>query len=133
MSWKRVSNFKKRLKEFQESTGMTQTEAAEALGTTYGTLKFWLSGRRPPKNETLQRIVKVFGNGCSFTEFVDDPGAPIAGQSAAHLSEERRLWASLIYKDFAANEFDDDDARLLYEDFLQSVARIKAMKGRMHK
>lgn len=114
-------------------TGKTQVEAAEALGTTYGTLKFWLSGTRPPKNATLQRIVTVFGNGCSLTEFVDDPGQEIAGQVVAHLTERRRLWASLINETFISEEFNDEDAQLLYEDFLQSAARLRAMKARIPK
>ena len=129
MPWLRVSNFKKRLKEFQASTGKTQTEAAEALGTTYGTLKFWLSGTRPPKVETLQRLASVFG--CSITEFIDDPGQMIAGTMAGHLSERRRLWASLINETFSADEFNDEDAAQLYEDFLQSVSRLRNMKARL--
>ena len=77
MSWPQVGIFKIRLKEYQGRTGRTQVQVADDLGTTYGTLRFWLSGTRPPNRENLHRAATVFG--CSITDFIDDPGADVPG------------------------------------------------------
>lgn len=116
MAWLRVENFRKRLKEYQDRTGKTQAEAAEELGTTYGTLRFWLSGTRPPKNENLQRAVVVFGNGCSITEFIDDPGGVPPGIDPtewAETSERTRVLASAMFQDLRA--LPEDEQQIYYE------------------
>lgn len=48
MAWAQVEAFHQALKAYQERTGKTQAQVAGDLGTSYGTLRFWLSGTRPP-------------------------------------------------------------------------------------
>jgi transcriptional regulator with XRE-family HTH domain len=129
MPWIRVGNFKKQLKDYRTRTGKTQVQAAEALETTFSTLKFWLSGNRSPHIESLQRAATLFG--CSVTEFIDDPGKEIAGVDVAQLSEKRRFLAGLMFEGITADDLSDEDAQLLYEDYLAAKARLIAMKNRM--
>lgn len=127
-----VVNLKKKLKEFREKTGKTNARiAVEDLNTTPGTLKFWLSGTRQPYIENLQLMSEVFG--CSVTEFMDDPGQEIAGQDASELTEKRRFIAGLMFEGITSDELSDEDAQLLYEDYLANRARLIALKNRMKK
>lgn len=129
MGWPHVDAFKRRLAEYQARTDKTQAEVASELETTYGTLMFWLSGSRPPKRENMQRAAALFG--CSVTEFMDDPGATVAGRSTADLSEARRFVSGQMFKDITADDLSDEDAMVLYEDFLAARARLVAMKQRV--
>jgi len=131
MGWLRAGAFKKRLKEYQARTGKTQAQVAKDLGTTYGTLRFWLSGTRPPRVENLQAAVILFGNGCSLSEFIDDPGKEIAGVDVTQLSEKRRFLAGLMFEGITAEGLSDEDAQLLYEDWLANLNRLRALKARM--
>lgn len=77
MAWTQVGNFKRHLAEYQKRAGRTQAQVAKELGTSYGTLRFWLSGTRQPRLATLQKISALLG--CSLTELADDPGAVVGG------------------------------------------------------
>ena len=96
MKWPQLDKFKARLSEYQRASGKTQAQVAAELDTTYGTLRFWLSGTRSPSLPTLQRASALFG--CSVTEFVDDPGAPPAG-ATVESSEIDRFMLRIIGED----------------------------------
>ena len=129
MAWLKVSNFKKQLEAYRNRTGKTNAQVAEDLGTTPGNLKFWKAGTRQPYIVNLQRMAEVFE--CSVIEFVDDPGQEIAGQTAAGLTDRRRLLASQMFEAITSRDLTDEDVQLVYEDFLNSLNRIRALKVRM--
>ena len=129
MSWIQVTNFVKRVKEYQALTKKTQAQVASDLGTTYATLRFWMSGVRQPRLDTLQGAAALFK--CSVVEFMDDPGQEIAGQDTSRLSDKRRFLAGLMHEGITSDELSDEDAQFLYEDYLAARARLVAMKNRM--
>jgi DNA-binding XRE family transcriptional regulator len=49
------------IKEAREKAGLTQTEVAERLGVSQPAYKYWETGERNPKQETLERIAKAIG------------------------------------------------------------------------
>ena len=111
MSWVQVDAFRDHLKKYQEATGKTQALVAVDLGTTYGTLRFWLSGTRPPKVENLQKAAFLFG--CSVTEFLEDPGNVPAGldpNNWAEASERTRVLASAMFEDLKSMPEDEQEA-----------------------
>lgn len=131
-AWLHRSKFQDRVKAYQAATGATQEGVAQALGTTVGTLRGWLYNRnRKPSIETLQRAAALFS--CSVTEFMDDPGAAVAGQSLEGLSETRRFVARLMLEDLKAEDLSDDDVRILMEDHQRALERLRALKGRTGK
>ena len=98
MAWPQLDKFKARLSEYQRASGKTQAQVAAELDTTYGTLRFWLSGTRPPSLPTLQRASALFG--CTVTEFLDDPGAPPDG-ATEDSSEVDRFMLRIIGTDLS--------------------------------
>jgi transcriptional regulator with XRE-family HTH domain len=72
MRWTQVGFLKRKIKEYQARTGKTQAQVAADLGTTYGTLRFWLSGTRPPKRENIQKMISVLGG--RLSDYNHDPG-----------------------------------------------------------
>lgn len=128
MAWVQLETFKKRLKEYQKATGKRQAQVAEDLGTTYGTLRFWLAGVRPPGFPNLQRAAILFG--CSVTEFIDDPGREIAGQDVSYLSDQARFFAGLFAKDVAMEDLNDEDREQIYRAATKERDWILARKAR---
>ncbi len=49
------------LRHWFKATGLSQREAAERLGVTQGTLSHWLTNRRKPSLNVLDRVSKVTG------------------------------------------------------------------------
>lgn len=127
MTWLRVSNFKIQLKAYRERAGKTNAQVAVDLKTTPGTLKFWLSGTRPPHIESLQWAATVFG--CSVTEFVDDPNQEVAGQSTEGMSEKGRFLSSLMFDKFNAPDLTDEDREILFKEFLQNDDKLRSIKA----
>ncbi len=126
--WTQLESFRKRLKEYQAKTGKTQAQVSVDLGTSYGTLRFWLSGTRPPGLSTLQNAANLFG--CSVTEFIDDPAGIIAGQDLSDRSEQTRFLAGLIVKDLALEDLTDEDRDHLYRAFAKERDWVLARKAR---
>jgi transcriptional regulator with XRE-family HTH domain len=126
--WIQLESFKSRLKEYQARTGKTQVQVAEDLGTSYGTLRFWLAGVRPPSLSTLQNAANIFG--CSVSEFIDDPAKNIAGQNLSDSSEKKRFLAGLIVKDLRMEDLTDDDAEQIYRAAAKERDWILARKAR---
>lgn len=128
MAWAQLETFKKRLKEYQKKSGKKQVTVAEELGTTYGTLRFWLAGVRPPGFPNLKRAALLFG--CSVTEFIDDPGKKIAGHDVSYLSDQARFFAGLLVKDLAMEDLTDDDREQIYRAASKERDWILARKAR---
>ena len=133
MGWTRVDALRRRIREYQDRTGRTQAEVAEDLGTTYGTLRWWLAGVRPPKNANLQNIVAVLGPPCSMAEFIDDPGSPPAGLPADlwdQASDQDRALAMAILEDLQG--IPETEKAAYYQLWKQGIAigraRVQAEK-----
>ena len=45
----------------REKAGMTQTEAAKALGVNQSAVSFWESGKTQPRSAQLPKIAKLYG------------------------------------------------------------------------
>ena len=128
MAWIQVEAFKKELNDFCTRNGKTQAQAALDLGTTYGNLRFWLTGKRSPRRDSLINAAKVFG--CSVTRFMDDPGQKPTGKSLAHLSEQKRALASMLLDTFSSADLTDEDAKMLYDDFIVNLNKLQSLKSR---
>lgn len=44
------------LQSYLQSHNLTSTDIAKAIGTTVGAVNHWISGRRQPRKEMLERI-----------------------------------------------------------------------------
>lgn len=98
MAWAQVEAFHQALKGYQERTGKTQAQVADELGTSYGTLRFWLSGTRSPKRENLIRAAGLFG--VPVTDFMDAP--VFADMKTEVLDERGRFIKRVMGADLAA-------------------------------
>lgn len=45
----------------REKAGMTQNEAAKALGVSQSAVSFWESGKTQPRSAQLPKIAKLYG------------------------------------------------------------------------
>ena len=99
--WPQRALFKRYLKLLAKKEGLTMTEVAEKLGTTYNTLRQYISVARKdtrPSLEFIQRAAALFE--CSVTEFIDNPGEPMQGLALAN-SEEERVFLREVAHDIA--------------------------------
>lgn len=53
------------LKEQRIKKGMTQIDAAIAIGVSLSSYRMWELGVTKPKEENMQKLIEVFGNGKS--------------------------------------------------------------------
>lgn len=51
-------------------TGLTQIEAAVAIGVTQGTISMWENGQTYPTGERLRVVAEVYG--CTFDELLKE-------------------------------------------------------------
>lgn len=63
----------------REKCGMTQQEAANALGTDQSTVCLWEIGKTKPRASLLPKIAEVYG--CTIDELLS-PVTPIEQQAA---------------------------------------------------
>lgn len=131
--WLQVDRLKNRLKAYQARTGKTQAQVAEDLGTSYGTLRFWLSGTRRPELPTLQKFASVFQDGCTVSEFFDDPGAAPAGIDLSSYSEVDRHRLLRMIQAISDDSLSTEDRDICVEDFLRDIDRLKSLKGKLGK
>lgn len=127
MGWIQVKAFREHLRRYAMRTGKTQIQIAQDLGTTYATLRFWLSGTRSPKRASLQRAAALFET--SVTNFMDDPGGAIEGEEASGLSEIQRFRAKVILGDMKAEDLTDQDWQIIFEDYIHARDRMRAIKS----
>jgi len=132
-NWPQRDNFKKLVLDHRKEHGLTPEAMADLLGLKPSGLHGLLYDKRTgcPKLETAQQAARVLG--VKLSEIVDDPGKEIAGNDASGLSEARRFLANAMFHGITADEISDEDAQLLYEDFLASRARISSLKARLKK
>ena len=122
MSWPQVDSFHQALKAYQERTGLTQSQVAKELGTSYGTLRFWLSGTRAPKLENMIKAATLFG--VPVTDFMD---APVAGDmTAAVLDERGRFMRRVMGSDLAA--LTETEREAAFQVWKATVAGFQARK-----
>jgi transcriptional regulator with XRE-family HTH domain len=57
----KMSAFQSNLKQILKDKGLTQTQFADALGISKGTLSDWLSGRYYPRGKYLQAMCDYLG------------------------------------------------------------------------
>lgn len=68
-----MSNFSKLLKELRESKGLKQSDLAEKLGVSRGSISFYENGDRVPDIVFLHKMAEFFGVSCDYLlGFVDD-------------------------------------------------------------
>jgi transcriptional regulator with XRE-family HTH domain len=128
MSWAQVDVLRSMLDAHKKATGETNADVAQKLETTIGTLGFWLTGTRTPKRANLQKLAAFFG--CSVTRFMDDPNQEVAGRTAEGKSEQRRVLGGMMWDGIMDEGLSDEDAALLFEDFLASKSRLASIKAR---
>ena len=65
----------KTLKEFRESAGLTQEEAAAAIGASPQAMSHWETGLKVPRPEWLTALAKLYGVhvGNLFGSVVEEP------------------------------------------------------------
>lgn len=54
-------HFAKRLKEFREARGYTQTDVADALGVQKSTISKWELGQREASLATIKQLCRIYG------------------------------------------------------------------------
>lgn len=129
MGWERVDVLRSRIKEYRSRTGKTLAQVAKELGTSHGTLRFWLSGTRPPKKENLQKLAALLR--CSITDFIDDPGASPTGshhEKWIDATERDRIIASAMFHDITADELTESEKDELYLAYKEAKDRILRLR-----
>ena len=127
--WPKRENYKTRLKAHLKLKGETQAQFAALLGLSLTHFRNGLYREEKRLGvDALSQSAGIFG--CSVSEFVDDPGAEIAGQTTEGLSEKSRFLASLMFDKFKASDLTDEDREILYQDYLQNYDRLKSLKAR---
>lgn len=64
-----------RIKELRKASGMTQTELAEKMGVTKGTVSTWETNSRTPSFNTLNQLCELFDKSMGYvTGQSDIPG-----------------------------------------------------------
>lgn len=68
-----IGNFSKLLKELRDSRGLKQSDLAEKLGVSRGSISFYENGDRVPDIIFLYKVAEFFGVSCDYLlGFVDD-------------------------------------------------------------
>ena len=120
MAWAQVEAFHQALKAYQEKTGKTQAQVAGDMGTSYGTLRFWLSGTRSPKLDNLIRAAELFD--VPVTNFMD---APIPGEMRSVVLDERgRFMKRVMGSDLA--ELPENEREAAFQAWKAIVAGFRA-------
>lgn len=65
-----------RISEAREARGWTQTQLAQAIGTTQQTVQRWESGQVDPKISQVEAVSNALGITMSFLLGVDEPKRP---------------------------------------------------------
>ena len=124
--WPNRHLFRRRLDAYLAAPGNSQASFAAEVGIS---LKHLRNTIYDPKIKfsfpVLQRAAAVFG--CSVSEFTGDPTVPVAGQDLSSLSEQARVFASLIVMDLQSKDLTDDDRRWLLEDFQRGLDRLRLL------
>ena len=61
-----MATFAERLRELRKEKGLNQSELAEAIHTTLGTVSIWERGVREPEKSTLKKLCEFFDVSLSY-------------------------------------------------------------------
>lgn len=124
--WPQRPQFVEHVKAYRLREKVKLADIAKSLGLEESTLKDYLYREDTRASlEVLQKASKLFR--VSVTEFIDDPGAPIAGQDMSQDSEEDRFFAKMLIKGVRPRDLTDEQKQFIIEDTFRIVARIRAM------
>ncbi len=126
--WVPLARFRAALDAYQLKTGGTQQKVADDLGIGLAFLRNILYGQKKPGLETITKASALFN--VPITEFLDDPGTSMVGQSVADLSEMKRFQATVMLQDMRSEDLTEQDWQTLFEDYIHARDRLRAMKAR---
>ncbi len=126
--WLHLDNFKNEVQAYARSTGKGHREIAADLGIGLAFFRNILYGQKKPGTATLSRAAALFR--CPLTNFLDDPGALIETEDVRELTEAQRFQAKVIIRDMRAEDLTDTDWQVLFEDYIHSRDRLRALKAR---
>jgi len=110
--WEQRKRFKEAVAAFRKASGKRLQEVAELLGLKESTLKDYLYREDVrPSLQVLQQAAALFG--CSVTEFIDDPGAQIAGLDPGdlgQLSAAKRAVMNMVFQRLKHGDVTDEQA-----------------------
>jgi transcriptional regulator with XRE-family HTH domain len=69
----KIAEFKNRLKEALQNSGLTQSELAREIGVNRSNVSQWLNGRSDTKPDTFRMLAKVLGVSSLWLEGYDVP------------------------------------------------------------
>ena len=113
--WAYRRQFRDRVAEYRSKHHLTPDEMAMRLGLKPSTYTGYLYKKKgKPGVEVLQLAAGLFG--CSVLEFMDDPGAPVAGvgaESFSEASEQERVILRAIAEDLV--KLTPDQRRAMFD------------------
>ena len=71
-----MATFSERVKELRKEKGMTQTDLAEAVGVTKGTVSTWETGARMPNFVTINDLCEIFDRRIDYVLGKSDDTSP---------------------------------------------------------
>lgn len=126
--WPQFQNFKRHVAKYKKEHRIKHEDVAHRLDIKIAYLRNLLYGQKKPSFEFIQRAAALFE--CKLTEFIDDPGEKIAGEDASSLTPKRRFLAQMMFERYSSEDLTDEDAELLFQDFLANEQRLRAIKAR---
>lgn len=138
--WPQRDLYRIHLEEFLEKTGMTQElfcdevnkrakvyeEAGKKVHLSLSHLRNALYRKNKRLGLEILQISSAIFN-ISVMNYIDDPGAPIAGQDMSEESEEDRFFARMLIKGARPKDLNSEQKQYVIEDVFRTVARIHAL------
>ena len=85
-----MATFAERLRELRKEKGLNQTQLAEAIHTTFGTVSIWERGVREPEMSTLKKLCEFFGVSLPYMwGESDDRHEPLRTEQLDNYSENK--------------------------------------------
>ena len=82
-----MSHFAERLRELRKEKGLNQSQLAEAIHTTFGTVSIWERGVREPEMSTLKKLCDFFDVSLPYMwGESDDRHEPLSTENHDHIS-----------------------------------------------
>ncbi|MBQ3762491.1 MAG: helix-turn-helix transcriptional regulator [Clostridia bacterium] len=102
-----MATFSERLHDLRKERGLNQTELANALNVTLGTVSVWERGIRKPEVDTLERISDYFDVSLGYLFGSTDDRQPPAGIEAGEWLPENDQDTMLRYMILFSRMSDD--------------------------
>ena len=126
--WPQRTRFRQLIEKYKATHRIVTRDVAELLNLKASTLLQYMYNRATrPSEHVLHRAAILFE--CSILEFLEDPAASRARTQAPESEDSSGFFSNLILKDLKAEDLTDEDRRILFEDFQQGLARLRALKG----